>query len=185
MSFKFFTPAYLRKVLGITIVLSISLMSSCSVFRAQNTQFKTLLKEQLGITRILKGEDSSYCNVRLVNGDKIKLNQGCNFLDRASGDKQKIFVELKNGKIQTIQKFDTLIPENRIMREEWKIVKNGGELNFTTTDLQGKLIHFYGQVFTPGQHFGSYTETSIDSAGNSFTEWGVTKETAGTRRKNR
>ena len=173
----------MKKAIWTPILLSIAVISSCSIFRTpKNKQFESLLKEQLGIKRILDGKDTLYCRVLLVNGNRINLNQGRNSLP-VSGDEFEVFVKLTNGKIHKIEKIDTLVADNKIVREEWIIIKNGGELNFTTTDIQGKLIHFYGQVFPPGQIYGNYIDTSVDSLGNSFTEWGVTGKTVGTRRK--
>jgi len=143
------------------------------------------MEEQLGIKRILNGKDTTYSNVKLINGDKIRLSQGRNFINNPfSGETLEVFVEIKNDKIYRLEKIDTLTADNKIVKEEWLIGENGGGLNFTTTDLQGRLVHFYGQVFSPGKPYVNYTDTSVDSLGNAFTEWGETREPAGARKKN-
>lgn len=143
------------------------------------------MEEQLGIAKILNGKDTTYSHVNLTNGHKIRLNHGHNVIDNPfSGEKLKVIIRIKDGRVHKIEKIDTLVNDNKIVREEWTLEKNGGELNITTTDLQGRLFHFYGQVFSPGQSYGNYTDTSVDSLGNSFTEWGVTRAPAGTRKKN-
>ncbi len=172
---------------GILIpMFSILILVSCSVFSTKkNLKFQRLVEQQLGIQKILKSNDSLYCKVFLVNDNQIHLKPGYNFLNHpSSGERLKLFAEFKNGYVHKLLKADTLVNDNRIIKEEWIIQSNGGELNLTTTDLQGTLTHFYGQVFLPGQPFGNYTDTNVDSLGNSFTEWGVTGEIKKAKRKN-
>jgi len=174
------------KIIWAICILQTILFSSCSTFwTTKNKQFDSLLKEKLGFEKIANGKDPIYSHVYLTNGDKIRLYQGHNFINNPStSDKLKIWVEVKNGKVYKVEKIDTLMTDKRIIREEWIITNNGGELKFTTSDFQGKLIHFHGLVFAPRQRFGNYTDTSVDSLGNAFTEWGVTGETPGIRRRN-
>jgi hypothetical protein len=136
-------------------------------------QFETLIEQELGIRKLFKHKDI----IELVTGEKIRLAEGPNTIMRSEKKYHlladpitNILLEVKEGKIVKIEKYDTLINENQIRHQEWFILQNGSVS--TTTNLQGDLLHSYSEFFIPGKNSSHYTDTTIDSLGQSFTEWG-------------
>lgn len=174
-----------RIITGMIIILSSFLLLGCvSVKRDMNDAFMHLIKEQLGIGKLLHPQNANENNIELVDGKQYRLNSGKNFLiDPLTGIQVEFFVEIRDLKIYKLKKTDTLINENKIIHEEWTFESRSGEHTFSTTDLKGNLIHFYGQSFLEGEHQSRYVETTVDSLGNAFTEWGIVDSKSQVKRK--
>ena len=174
-----------RKALPIFTVLILSLLVSCGGGSSNEKRgFDALIAEQLGIANIRKGRDSSFATVDLTTGDSLRINPGYNLIDDPlSNRKLNTLAKINNGQIEKLEVIDTLSDVGKIVREQWVLENNGGQLNFIVTDFHGRTLHRLGQIFIPVERIWNYSETTVDSLGNLSTEWGVIGARAATRRK--
>ena len=180
-----FNIEIIRKALVIIGVLILSQLLSCGPGSSNGKRgFEALIAEQLGIANFRKAHDSSFATVDLITGDSLRINPGYNLIDDPlSRRKLRALAKINNGQIERLEVIDTLFDVRKIVREQWVIENNGGQLNFIVTDFNGRSLHRLGQNFIPAQRIWNYNETTVDSLGNSSTEWGVIGARAATRRK--
>lgn len=152
-------------------------LTSCFVTKSKNDEYsQRLIEDKLGIKKVIKWKHHNRVNILLTNNKRIQLAEGSNLVTHPiSGTKMELVLKIDDKRNYSIQRIDTLKQENQITSHQWKILKNKSIWDYTTTDIDGQLIHYFVHTWHIGQGHGDFVDVDVvDTLGNTLREWGTT-----------